>query len=61
MNSKVSAAFIKQFREKHNIDTSAYVQPKLQSEQVFAVGYAIRPFRMCSNGFRTHAGCVCFS
>lgn len=61
MKSRVNAEFIQKFREKHNLNPDAYVKPTMQSEQLFIVGYAIKPFRMCANEYRTHAGSVCFS
>ncbi|NLM70317.1 MAG: hypothetical protein GX177_10035 [Firmicutes bacterium] len=61
MKAKVSAEFIEKFRKEHNLDPNAYVKPTVQSEQVFAVNYDIRPFRLCANELRTHTGMVCFS
>ncbi|HOB08172.1 MAG: hypothetical protein WAP20_09650 [Limnochordia bacterium] len=61
MRNKVSPEFIKQFRAQHKLDPASYVKPTVQSERLFTVGYAIKPFRICANEWRTHGGCICFS
>jgi len=61
MKSDVSIELIDKFRQKHQLNTKTYVKPTLHSEQVFAVNYTIRPFRICANELRTHGGMICFS
>lgn len=62
MKTEKGTDFIKKFRATHNIQAEVYTKPEIKSEKVFAVGFDIRPFKLCaSDKGATFSSNACFS